>query len=557
MKRSLRVTIALTAAATSVFGQVSSTTSKSDRAELFEINRTRSFSASRTPSADPASPTAASREVRQIVLSVGEALSLIRSQYVSGDRLDLDAVSKSALDGALNTLDPHSTYFDSREYQEFLEEQQSEYSGIGAVVADRTQNGSPGVYVLSTVPGSPAAVAGLVYGDRVVKIDEVDAADKTSEEVRDAIRGSSGAKVRLTVERAGRTIAVEIKRKVVAQPSIRDAFVLPGGFGYIGMTEGFNYTTADELSAALHRLRLQKVKGLVLDLRENPGGILEQAVRVAEKFLPSGTVIVSQRGRSRFDNRIWRSSNRSPETLPLVVLVNENSASASEIVAGALQDHDRALIVGETTFGKGLVQSLFDGPYGSGLTLTTARYFTPSGRSIQRQYTSAGLYDYYNHRSDIRPEDKVAAHTTANRVVFGGNGIQPDVAAKSRTLTAEHQEVSDAVFFFVRNIVLGRATLNMSSNELTGTGKRSQETLLAEFSSYFSSIVGKNGPAKLSAQQAFAVERLDYELTLAKRGETMASRILIANDDVILAAIATLPKARDLALSSVKQRSAK
>jgi carboxyl-terminal processing protease len=398
-------------------------------------------------------------------------------------------------------------------------------------------------------------LAGLVYGDRVLKIDGQDFSDKSSEEVRDAIRGGVGAKVRLTVERAqnGRQLTVEVKRRSVSQPSIRDAFVLPGGFGYIGMTEGFNYTTADELTAALKHLRQRNVKGLVLDLRENPGGILEQAVKVAEKFLPAGAVIVSQRGRSRFDNRVWRSSDRAPETLPLVVLVNENSASASEIVSGALQDHDRALIVGQTTFGKGLVQSLFDGPFGSGLTLTTARYYTPSGRSIQRQYSSAGLYDYYNHRSDVRPEDKVATRTSSNRVVFGGNGIQPDVTANNREMTPAQQAISDAAFFFVRNVLLARS--NAYSNELTSTGNQNRANLLTEFSRYVA--VSGNGEEFSDANESFAATRLEYELALAKRGETQASRILLANDDVVLTAISTLPKAKELAMSSLKHRSAK
>jgi carboxyl-terminal processing protease len=553
MRRSLPLAFVLTTA--TVLAQTPAPQLNAGRQDIFELDPSRSFSASRT-SIVQVDPGAGSLEVRRIVTDLSEALNVIKSKHAVGERVDLGAISKSALEGALGALDPHSNYFDANDYREFLEEQQSEYSGVGAVIAERRQNGRSAVYVLSTVPGSPAAVARLNYGDKVLKIDDEDYSNRLADDVSDAIRGGSGIKVKLTVERAstGRIESIELKRRVVPQPSIKDSFVLPGGIGYIAMTEGFNYTTANELTAALRRLHQQGIKGLVLDLRENPGGILEQAVRVAEKFLPEGSIIVSQRGRSKFDNRVWKSTNRAPENLPLVVLVNENSASASEIVAGALQDHDRALIVGETTFGKGLVQSLYDGPFGSGLTITTARYYTPSGRSIQRQYSDASIYDYYNHRSTVKPEEKIAAHTSANRVVYGGDGIQPDSESKTADLTETQQHLTDAVFFFVRDTMIAknRRQFEMSPIALRNGGGLN-EKIFSDFQSYLTSTTGpKDWSAVLRSEREFIVQRISFEIALATRGETIANRILITSDTPVISALAQLPKARELALAALR-----
>jgi carboxyl-terminal processing protease len=260
--------------------------------------------------------------------------------------------------------------------------------------------------------------------------------------------------VRLTIERADtkRIETVELKRSRVPQPSLPDAYLLRAGVGYIDLTEGFNYTTAEELKAALKELHAQGMKSLILDLRGNPGGILDQAVKVTEKFLPAGSQIVTQRGRFRIDNRTWNSADKNAETMPLVVLVNEQSASASEIVAGALQDYDRAIIVGEKTFGKGLVQSVINLPYGSGLTLTTARYFTPSGRSIQRDYENSGLYEYFNHKTSLSEQEKnkPLARTVTGRKVFGGDGILPDETVKTAKLTATEISLLDPIFFLQR-----------------------------------------------------------------------------------------------------------
>ena len=328
-----------------------------------------------------------------------EALKVIEEQYIDGRKLDYNNVYKSSIIGMLRSLDPHSNYYDREEFDELKTDQRSEYFGIGASIQSYVYGYDVDTYITSTFEKSPAERAGLRFGDRIVEVDGVAMRGKQSIEVRDKIRGPRGSTVRLTLERAAdkKIEKVDIVRDAVPQPSIPDAYMLKPGVGYIDMTRGFNYTTTDELLDAIERLHAKGMNSLVLDLRNNPGGFLDQAIHVAEVFLRNGQLILTQKGRNGFRDNSYESRNSSPDLTPLVILVNENTASASEIVAGAMQDHDRALIVGQTSFGKGLVQSIIPLEYGAGLTLTSAKYYTPSGRLIQRDYSNGGFYDYYTH----------------------------------------------------------------------------------------------------------------------------------------------------------------
>jgi carboxyl-terminal processing protease len=556
MKRSFTLTLVLAFLNLNALAQGPTARLADPANDPFDIGFAKSFSASRNSTA-AAIPTASTRDSKRILSDLAEAIDIIRKEHANGDRIQTAAMTKIAITGALQSLDPHSNYFDQSEYAEFLQEQQSEYSGIGATIAGYWQNGKLDTYITAAIPGSPAAAAKLSFGDRIIKVDDEDVTGKNTDDVRDAVRGTPGTKVRLTIERAstGQILRIEVRRRLVPQPSIRDSFVLPGNIGYIAMTEGFNYTTSEELSSALQQLHKQSVKGLILDIRENPGGILEQAVKIAEKFLPAGSIIVSQRGRSKIDNRVWTSANRNPETLPLVLLVNENSASASEILAGALQDHDRALIVGSRTFGKGLVQSLFDGPGGTGLTLTTARYFTPSGRSIQRDYSGGSMYDYYNHRVDDAAISRSSAHTSGNRPVFGGDGIDPDELSASHQLTKTEQTIDELAFFFSRALVGGRITsftfdrTAMRLNTSSSAESILKSPLLGEFEKYVRNTSKDVSSDDLRSDESFVGERLAYYVTLAGKGDAAAARVNIENDLPVLKALSQLPRARDLALA--------
>ena len=346
--------------------------------------------------------------------------------------------------GMLRVLDPHSNYFDKEEFDEMKTDQRSEYLGIGASIQNYSVGDSVDTYVAATFQNAPASRAGLRFGDRIDAVDGVSMHAKSSAEVRDKIRGPRGSHVKVTITHAstGKADVVEIVRDAVPQPSVPDAYMIRPGVGYIDMTRGFNYDTAEGLQGALDFLHARGMNSLVLDLRNNPGGFLEQAIHVAETFLPAGQLILTQKGRNGMNNdHTYDSRNPDPDRTPLVILVNDYTASASEIVAGAMQDHDRALIVGQTSFGKGLVQSIIPLEYGAGLTLTSAKYFTPSGRLIQRDYSDGGFYNYIYRGGTLRDKDDQskpagpASRTDTGRPVYGGGGITPDEAVKPQTLT--------------------------------------------------------------------------------------------------------------------------
>lgn len=528
--------------------------------EPFKLERGSSFSAS---TSKPVKPQATTPQAN-ISQDISDALEIIKKNHVNGKNLDYNELIKSSISSMLRTLDPHSNYYDSAEYRDLLDDQQSEYSGIGATIANYKKNGKYETYIVSTFPESPAFKANLHFGDKFIAVNGENVSGKDSGMVRDKVRGKKGSIVRLTIERADtkKIEIIEIRRNRVPQPSIPDAYLARQNIGYIDMTEGFNYTTAEELDVALSELHAQGMNALILDLRENPGGILDQAVKVAENFLPAGSTIVTQRGRFRTDNRVWKSAKKSPETMPLVVLVNEGSASASEIVAGAMQDYDRALIVGENTFGKGLVQSVIDLPYGAGLTLTTAKYYTPSGRSIQRDYSKGSFYDYYLHKVKIDESAKIPAKTVTGRTVFGGNGIFPDETVKTEPFNQTETRLLDPIFFFTSDLIAGKVIGFEKYKYLQPIefGKRIRssdfevsDALFAEFKKFISTENSWEISDEIfEKEKEFIISRIKFNLAIAKFGSIAANQLLIENDPQIAKAISSLPKAKQLALAAQK-----
>ena len=499
-----------------------------------------------------------------------EALKMIQEQYVDGKKLNYNDVFKSSIIGMLRSLDPHSNYYDREEFEELKTDQRSEYFGIGASIQNYIYKEQAETYITATFDGSPAGKAGLRYGDRIVEVDGVAMSGKTSLEVRDKIRGPRGSTVKLTLERAAdkRLEKVDIVRDAVPQPSIPDAYLLRPGVGYIDMTRGFNYTTTDELVDAIDRLHAKGMKSLVLDLRNNPGGFLDQAIHVAEVFLPSGQRILTQKGRNGFRDNTFESKNSSPDMTPLVILINEQTASASEIVAGAMQDHDRALIVGQTSFGKGLVQSIIPLEYGAGLTLTSAKYFTPSGRLIQRDYSNGGFYDYYTHGAGIaRDPNKERAtkpsgpekKTDTGRAVYGGGGIMPDENVGPRTVNLTQRRMLSPIFSFVRELVNGRVAGLESSKigtgivfdyDLKADDYRVTDSMFRAFRNFVDKDPGyKITPAMVDRYRAFVEMELRFNIVTAAHGRVIGDRVFITMDDPqVSKAVDVLPKARNLAL---------
>ncbi|HEX8354652.1 MAG TPA: S41 family peptidase [Pyrinomonadaceae bacterium] len=507
---------------------------------------------------------------------VAEALTVIQDNHVDGNKVKYDEVFKSSIIGMLRTLDPHSNFYDAKEFEEQRADWRSEYYGIGATIGDRRVGGNTDTYVLATFEATPAFRAGLRFGDRITEIDGKPVKGKASGEVRDMLRGPRGTTVRVTVERAstGQPETVAITRDAVPQPTVPDAYFIRPGVGYVDMTRGFNYTTAEEFILALKYLRESGMTGLVLDLRNNGGGILDQAKTVAEQFLQDGQLILTQKGRgARGMERELKSSNRKPDPTPLVVLVNRGTASASEIVAGAWQDHDRAIIVGETSFGKGLVQSIMPLEYGTALTLTTSKYYTPSGRLIQRDYSNQGFYDYIYGRVNGTQEEAPAekpkgaeTHTDTGRPIYGGGGIAPDEAVKSRTLSPQQVRLIDPIFAFARDAVNGRVPGAPASFKVGGMPEFERNVEPGAFAvddkvfKAFKEYVAANyedlklTEAQLDRGRDYIVRQLRYDLTTAAYGSVKATQVLMADDPQVVKAIDSLPRARDLATAAMRGR---
>ena len=503
-----------------------------------------------------------------------EALKVIQEQYVGGRQLDYNSVFKSSIIGMLRSLDPHSNYYDRDEFDELKTDQRSEYHGIGASIQTYFYGDDGDTYITSTFASSPAERAGLRFGDRIVEVDGVAMRGKQSIEVRDKIRGPRGSTVKLTLERAAdkRIENVDIVRDAVPQPSIPDAYMLKPGVGYIDMTRGFNFTTTDELIDALDRLHSKGMTSLVLDLRNNPGGFLDQAIHVAEVFLRNGQLILTQKGRNGFRDNTFESRNSTPDLTPMVILINENTASASEIVAGAMQDHDRALIVGQTSFGKGLVQSIIPLEYGAGLTLTSAKYFTPSGRLIQRDYSNGALYDYYTHGGATAGNQKEAAKpvgperkTDTGRAVYGGGGISPDENVDAKNVTLAQRRLLSPTFAFARELVNGRIRGFESSrlanpidyrHDLQPEEIKISESMLKAFREFaLNDPSFKITAAMLDKNRTFIEVQLRFNVATAGYGRVAGDRVFIMQDDPQLArAVEVLPKARDLAMGNKQSK---
>lgn len=518
----------------------------------------------KAPAATGTTPVKAPVSGSMVRGDVSEALSVIQANYIDGKKLDYNNVFKSSINGMLNALDPHSTYFDPIEYASFRTEQRSEYFGIGATIGDLSENGQTNTYIRATFDESPAARAGLRFGDRILEVDGQSMRGKSYPEVRRHLLGQRGTVVKVTVEHAanGKVETVTITRDAVSLPSIPQAYLIKPGVGYVAMTGGFNLTTSDEFQEALQDLRSKGMNQLILDLRGNRGGLLIQAVRVAETFLQHGQLIVTQKGRIRGSSESFKASKVVTDPVPLVVLVNNDTASAAEIVAGALQDHDRALIVGETTFGKGLVQLPIQLEYDSALLLTIAKYTTPSGRLIQRDYSNGANYDYYRQRSTNGNGQE--SQTDTGRAVYGGGGISPDEIAKPAQGNPADAKFADPVFAFALELATGRVKgfeaykveraiefgHNMRPEDFPMT-----DALFKEFKSFVAARkTFKVTPEQIDRARQFVERQLRFELMTAAYGSLAALQVFNEDDPQIARAVEAMPRARELALSARRAR---
>src|SRR4030095_2920915 len=355
------------------------------------------------------------------VKKFNEALTLVQKNYV--DEVSADKLTEAAIKGMLSQLDPHSTYITQEQLKRINEDFQGSFEGIGVefdIVNDT-------ITIVSPISGGPSEALGIQAGDKIVKIDGVSSIGMTREDVPKKLRGPKGTKVNVTIFRAGmpNLLEFEITRDKIPLYSVDASFMINNEVGYARVTR-FLATTFDELSKALADLKSQGMTKLVLDIRNSPGGYLDQAFKISSMFIDNGKKIVYTKSRIPSYNEEYNSIGGEYAKIPLIVLVNDGSASASEIVSGALQDWDRGLIVGETTFGKGLVQRQYDLSDGSAMRVTTSRYYTPSGRSIQKPY-EGGEYkkmlkedvegDNLFHNNDIKDSTRPEFKTMGGRIV--------------------------------------------------------------------------------------------------------------------------------------------
>jgi carboxyl-terminal processing protease len=479
------------------------------------------------------------------------ALAAIDREYVESvpsDRLIYDAVG-----GMLQTLDPHSSFFDPKQYAQMRERQEGRYYGLG--ISIQVIDGD--ITVMSLFEGSPAYRSGIRRGDVIARIKGEDTKNWTSDQAVKQLKGPKGTKVAIAIRRPGydKLIDMDVERDEVNIVTVRGAFMLDSQTGYIKLGD-FSETSDREVGDALEKLKAQGMKRLVFDLRDNPGGPLDQAIRIANRFLPRGDMIVYTRGRVANADQDYRGTDDPDFTGPMMVLTNRNSASASEIVSGSLQDHDRALVVGETTFGKALVQSVYRISEGAGLALTTGRYFTPSGRMIQRPWDNAfDEYLTYTLRDQTGQREHAAAqlkYTDAGRKVYSGGGIEPDKffvgpvqgfnpSRFGRSL------VSRSAFANFAERYAGEGDTRMSAasegKKRIARGFVVTDAMIADFKSFLQSEKIKIDEDAWTKDLEFIKAMIHYDVDVALFGVSEAQKNLIAKDPQAQFAVAQFGEA--------------
>jgi carboxyl-terminal processing protease len=490
-----------------------------------------------------------------------EALDIIQTNHV--DKIGPDKLVYSAIKGMLRALDPHSSFFEPKDFARLREEQHAKYFGLGIRVRPLLRDRGRVVIVEPPALGSPAAKRGLRAGDVITKIEGESIDDWTSDEVVNHLRGPRGTFVNITVERPGVRDALpfKVERDEIPLVTVPYAFEVKPGIGYIKV-DRFSESTADELGRKLKELDASRLSGLVIDLRDNPGGLLNQAIEVADYFVPRGNMIVSTRGRTEGSARPYRARSLEKIRVPLVSLINRHSASASEIVAGALQDHDCALIVGETSFGKGLVQSVYTLENETGMALTTAKYYTPSGRLIQRDYSgSAFEYYYMNGGANETGKARETKFTDSGRKVEGGGGITPDVVVPMRELNRFEALLSskDVFFEYARRVTSGQVPaasnfqLPLRSEEIgsgrSGTrpgssGFEVTDAIMEDFKQFLRSKKLDFTDEDLQANIDFVKRRIKQEVYNSSLGLQEGFKVAIQGDTQVQKALEVLPDAK-------------
>ena len=472
--------------------------------------------------------------------------SLVEQNYadpMTPDRID-KVIYDGAIPGMLHVLDPHSNFYDPKAFAQMREDQHGHYYGVGMQIQPQPdKNGVLKIVVLAPFEGTPAFNAGIKPGDVILAVDGKSTDGMDSAGVAGLLKGPKGTHVAVSMGREGhdKPIVFDLTRDDIPRPSVDVAFMPKPGIGYIHVN-GFMETTSREVGDALEKFHSGDghLEGLIIDLRANPGGLLNEAVGMADKFLQKGQIVVSQKGRA-FPDQVYRATHgeEGTEKYPIVVIVNRNTASAAEIVSGALQDHDRALIVGETTFGKGLVQTVFPVSENTGLALTTYHYYTPSGRLIQRSYDHVSLYDYYYVRDDAKKADSSNTEvklTDSGRTVYGGGGITPDEKIDTPKLNRFQESLLQhyAFFDFAKHYL---------SNHTITRDMTIDDAMLQQFKAYLKANQIDYTDSDFAPVTDWAKADLKAALVTYQFGQLEGQKVLDEYDPEIAKAMTYLPEA--------------
>jgi len=483
-------------------------------------------------------------EIRNSVRSFTSLYDVVEQHFA--EPLDPDkAIYRGAIPGMLRTLDPHSAFFDPRDYQLLREDQRGHYSGVGMRVGGRNNK----TIVIEIFTGAPAYKSGLRPGDVIVSVNGKSTEGLATPEVADLLKGQRGTHVRVSVMREGHSepLVFDVVRDEISRKSVPDAYWIRPGIAYLNIQQ-FNENTSREVDENLRRLGEANIKGLLLDLRQNPGGLLNEGVEVASRFLQKGQTVVTHRGRASAEKPYTVKHGANGYDYPIVVLVDRSSASAAEIVAGALQDHDRAWIIGENTFGKGLVQTVYPLAENTGLALTTAKYYTPSGRLIQRDYSSMSFFDYYSRKNTDTQNHQDVKMTDAGRAVYGGGGIAPDEKMPPPKLGRFQIELERkyAFFTFTSKYFGGRKDVSLPK------AWEPDQATMAEFHQFLLNEGIEFTEAEFAESHDWLRSRLKREIYATAFSPDEAARIAVEVDPAVGKAIDSLPKAKALLESARK-----
>ena len=460
------------------------------------------------------------------------------------------AIYNGAIPSMLHTLDPHSNFFDPKQFAAMREEQRGQYYGVGMLVGPNGAGPTARTIVREPFTGSPAFKAGLRRGDIIMVVNDKKTDGLTTTEVTVLLKGQKGTPVQITVAREGsdKPLVFDVVRDEISRPSVAESFWVKPGIAYLDINL-FNENTSHEMEEQLNRLGENKIQGLVLDLRGNPGGLLNEGVEVAGHFLKKGMAIVKHRGRTSPEKVFTARRASSGREYPIVVLVDRQTASAAEIVSGALQDHDRGWIFGENTFGKGLVQTVFPLAENAGLALTTYHYYTPSGRLIQRDYSNISFVEYYTHKNLETRNMNDVKMTDSGRTVYGGGGISPDEKYQATKLNKFQIDIKfrkEAFFHYAPKFFAERGSSKLPQDWTPDNAAMDA----------FHKFALKE---KVEFTEGEWIENLDWlkrelrqEVYITAFGKEASDRVGIENDPTVQKGIEAMPKAKQLIDSAKK-----